>query len=93
MPSYAAVSTNPSIPVSSVRWGVLMGGKRITRPSRGGARMAIDLPALGRSDLRGETGLDGLITQRIALKGIHRGFADLKAGRAIRSVIVYGDAA
>jgi Zn-dependent alcohol dehydrogenase len=30
--------------------------------------------------------------QRIALEGINRGFDDLKAGRSIRSVIVFGDA-
>jgi Zn-dependent alcohol dehydrogenase len=32
-----------------------------------------------------------LITQRIALEDINRSFDDLKAGRAIRSVIVFGD--
>ena len=36
--------------------------------------------------------LDQLITQRIPLEEINRGFDDLKAGRAIRSVIVFGDA-
>ena len=74
------------------RWGSLMGEKRITRSSYGGARTATDFPALARSYLGGELKLDGLITQRIALEEINRGFDDLKAGRAIRSVIVFGDA-
>jgi S-(hydroxymethyl)glutathione dehydrogenase/alcohol dehydrogenase len=73
------------------RWGALMGEKRITRSSYGGAQTATDFPALARSYLRGEMKLDGLITQRIGLEDINRGFDDLKAGRAIRSVIVFGD--
>jgi S-(hydroxymethyl)glutathione dehydrogenase / alcohol dehydrogenase len=76
----------------SFRWGALMGEKRITRSSYGGAQTATDFPALARSYLRGELLLDQLITQRIALEDINRGFDDLKAGRAIRSVIMFGDA-
>jgi S-(hydroxymethyl)glutathione dehydrogenase/alcohol dehydrogenase len=76
----------------SFRWGALMGEKRITRSSYGGARTATDFPAPVRSYLRGDPKLDGLITQRIALDEINRGFDDLKAGRAIRSVVVFGDA-
>jgi S-(hydroxymethyl)glutathione dehydrogenase/alcohol dehydrogenase len=78
--------------VVSFRWGALMGEKRITRSSYGGAQTATDFPALARSYLRGDLKLDGLITQRIALEDINRGFDDLKAGRAIRSVIVFGGA-
>jgi S-(hydroxymethyl)glutathione dehydrogenase / alcohol dehydrogenase len=77
----------------SFRWGALMGEKRITRSSYGGAQTATDFPALARSYLQGDLKLDGLITQRIALEEINRGFDDLKAGRAIRSVIMFGDAA
>jgi S-(hydroxymethyl)glutathione dehydrogenase / alcohol dehydrogenase len=76
----------------SFRWGALMGEKRITRSSYGGAATAMDFPALARSYLRGELKLDGLVTQRIALDEVNRGFDDLRAGRAIRSVIVFGDA-
>jgi S-(hydroxymethyl)glutathione dehydrogenase/alcohol dehydrogenase len=76
----------------SFRWGALMGEKRLTRSSYGGARTATDFPALAQSYLRGDLKLDGLITQSIALEDINRGFSDLKAGRAIRSVIVFGDA-
>jgi S-(hydroxymethyl)glutathione dehydrogenase / alcohol dehydrogenase len=77
----------------SFRWGALMGEKRITRSSYGGAQTATDFPALAASYLRGDLFLDELITQRIGLEEINRGFDDLKAGRAIRSVIVFGDAA
>lgn len=73
------------------RWGSLMGEKRITRSSYGGARTATDFPALAESYLRGDLKLDGLITQRIPLREINQGFDDLRAGRAIRSVIMFGD--
>ncbi len=33
--------------------------------------------------------LDELITQRIHLDGINRGFAALKSGQAIRSVVTF----
>ena len=69
-----------------------MGEKRITRSSYGGARTVTDFPILARSYLGGELKLDELITQRIALDDINRGFDDLRAGRAIRSVIVFGEA-
>jgi S-(hydroxymethyl)glutathione dehydrogenase/alcohol dehydrogenase len=71
------------------RWGSLMGEKRITRSSYGGAQASQDFPTLARSYLSGELDLDGLITQRIALEQINEGFDDLRAGRAIRSVIVF----
>jgi S-(hydroxymethyl)glutathione dehydrogenase / alcohol dehydrogenase len=77
----------------SFRWGALMGEKQIIRSSYGGARTATDFPALARSYLRGELKLDELITRRIALEEINRGFDDLKEGRAIRSVVVFGGAA
>ncbi len=73
----------------SFRWGSLMGEKRITRCSYGGAQTATDFPALARSYLAGDLHLDALITQRIPLEAINEGFADLKAGRAIRSVVVF----
>jgi S-(hydroxymethyl)glutathione dehydrogenase / alcohol dehydrogenase len=74
----------------SFRWGALMGEKRITRASYG-AQTATDVPVLARSYLRDKLKLDSLITQRIALADINRGFDDLKGGQAIKSVIVFGD--
>jgi S-(hydroxymethyl)glutathione dehydrogenase/alcohol dehydrogenase len=70
-----------------------MGEKRITRSSYGGVQTAQDFPMLAQAWLDGRLDLDGLITQRIGLDAINEGFDDLRAGRAIRSVITFGDAA
>jgi S-(hydroxymethyl)glutathione dehydrogenase / alcohol dehydrogenase len=71
------------------RWGALMGEKRIRRSSYGGARPARDFPMLARAYLDGRLKLDQLITRRIALADINDGFAALKAGAAIRSVVMF----
>ena len=71
------------------RWGALMGEKRIRRSSYGGARPARDFPMLARAYLDGKLYLDELITRRIALDEINAGFAALKAGEAIRSVVTF----
>jgi S-(hydroxymethyl)glutathione dehydrogenase / alcohol dehydrogenase len=71
------------------RWGALMGEKRIRRSSYGGARPARDFPLLARLYLEGKIFLDELITQHIALDEINGGFAALKAGEAIRSVVLF----
>lgn len=74
------------------RWGSLMGEKQITRASYGGAQAARDLPLLARAYLDGKLQLDPLVTRRIRLEDINQGFDDLRAGRAIRSVIVFDPA-
>ena len=71
------------------RWGALMGEKRIRRSSYGGARPARDFPMLARAYLDGRLMLDELITQRIRLDAINDGFAALKRGEAIRSVVEF----
>ena len=71
------------------RWGALMGEKRIRRSSYGGARPARDFPLLARLYLDGKLYLDELITRRISLDEINDGFAALKAGEAIRSVVMF----
>ncbi len=71
------------------RWGALMGEKRIRRSSYGGARPARDFPMLARAYLDGRLKLDQLITRRIVLDEINDGFAALKRGEAIRSVVVF----
>jgi S-(hydroxymethyl)glutathione dehydrogenase / alcohol dehydrogenase len=73
----------------SFRWGSLMQEKRIRRSSYGNARPARDFPMLVRAYLNGDLMLDELITQRIGLDGINEGFAALREGRSIRSVIVF----
>jgi S-(hydroxymethyl)glutathione dehydrogenase / alcohol dehydrogenase len=71
------------------RWGALMQEKRIRRSSYGDARPARDFPLLARAYLDGRLMLDELITQRIRLDSINRGFAALKSGQAIRSVVMF----
>jgi S-(hydroxymethyl)glutathione dehydrogenase / alcohol dehydrogenase len=71
------------------RWGALMGEKRIRRSSYGGTRPSRDFPMLARAYLDGKLYLDELITRRITLDEINAGFAALKAGEAIRSVVMF----
>jgi S-(hydroxymethyl)glutathione dehydrogenase/alcohol dehydrogenase len=71
------------------RWGALMQEKRIRRSSYGDARPARDFPLLARAYLEGRLMLDELITQRIGLRDINRGFSALKSGQAIRSVVTF----
>lgn len=74
------------------RWGALMGEKRIVRSSYGGARPAIDFPALARLYLDGRLQLDPYISRRIALEQVNDGFAALKRGEVIRTVVTFGAA-
>ena len=71
------------------RWGSLMQEKRIRRSSYGGARPARDFPMLARAALDGRLNLGDLITARISLEQVNEGFAALKRGEAIRSVVVF----
>src|SRR5579883_1227273 len=71
------------------RWGSLMQEKRIRRSSYGGARPARDFPLLANAYLEGKLCLDPMITQKIALEQINDGFAALKSGNAIRSVVTF----
>ncbi len=71
------------------RWGSLMQEKRIRRVSYGNARPRRDFPLLARAYLDGSLMLDELISRRIALEEINDGFAALKRGETIRSVITF----
>ena len=73
----------------SFRWGSLMQEKRIRRVSYGNARPRRDFPLLARAYLDGELKLDELISRRITLDDINEGFAALKRGETIRSVIAF----
>jgi S-(hydroxymethyl)glutathione dehydrogenase/alcohol dehydrogenase len=72
----------------SFRWGSLMGEKRITRSSYGGARPRRDFPWLVQSFLKGKIDLESLITRRISLDQINAGFDDMRAGKGIRTVVM-----
>ena len=73
----------------SFRWGSLMQEKRIRRVSYGNARPRRDFPLLARAYLDGDLMLDELISRRITLDEINEGFAALKRGETIRSVIMF----
>ncbi|MGA0560994.1 Zn-dependent alcohol dehydrogenase [Ancylobacter sp. VNQ12] len=73
----------------ALRWGSLMGEKRIRRSSYGGAHPPRDFPLLAQAYLDGRLMLDELITRRIALDEINAGFDALKRGEAIRSVVIF----
>jgi len=73
----------------ALRWGSLMGEKRIRRSSYGGARPARDFPLLARAYLDGTLKLDELISRHIALDEINEGFAALQRGETIRSVVMF----
>jgi S-(hydroxymethyl)glutathione dehydrogenase/alcohol dehydrogenase len=71
------------------RWGSLMQEKRITRSSYGGAKPAQDFPLLARAYLDGTLKLDEMISARIPLESINDGFAALKRGETVRSVVMF----
>ena len=73
----------------SFRWGSLMQEKRIRRVSYGNARPRRDFPLLARAYLDGALKLDEMISRRIALAEINEGFAALRRGETIRSVITF----
>jgi S-(hydroxymethyl)glutathione dehydrogenase/alcohol dehydrogenase len=76
----------------SFRWGALMGEKKIVRSSYGGARPRRDFPWLARCYLEGRLKLDELITARLPLAQINDGFAAMRRGEGIRTVILPWDA-
>lgn len=76
----------------SFRWGALMGEKKITRSSYGGARPERDFPWLARCYLDGRLKLDELITARLPLARINDGFDAMRRGQTIRTVVQPWDA-
>ena len=73
----------------SIRWGSLMGEKKITRASYGGAVPARDFPLLVEAYLDGKLRLDEYITSRIGLANVNEGLDRLSRGLDIRSVIEF----
>jgi S-(hydroxymethyl)glutathione dehydrogenase/alcohol dehydrogenase len=61
--------------------------KRIRRSSYGEARPWRDFPLLAQAYLDGRLMLDELITRRIRLPAINDGFAALRSGQTIRTVV------
>ncbi len=73
----------------SLRFGSLMGEKRIVRSSYGGARPRRDFPWLAQLYLDGKLELDALISSRLALTDINVGFAAMREGIGVRHVVVF----
>jgi S-(hydroxymethyl)glutathione dehydrogenase/alcohol dehydrogenase len=71
----------------SLRFGSMMGERRIVRSSYGGARPRRDFPWLARLYLDGRLKLDELITQRLPLERIDEGFDAMRMGRTLRTVL------
>jgi len=55
----------------------------------GSINFPVDIPMFVDMYLRGQLKLDQLLSQRIALDEINEGYAALKAGKVIRSIIVF----
>lgn len=73
----------------ALRWGSLMGEKRIVRASYGGAVPERDFPMLVDAYFKGTLLLDEYITDRIKLADINTGLDRLARGIDIRSVIEF----
>jgi S-(hydroxymethyl)glutathione dehydrogenase/alcohol dehydrogenase len=71
------------------RFGSMMGEKRITRSSYGGARPERDFPALARAYLDGKLKLDELIGRRVPLDAINDAVEAMRHGQIGRTVIVF----
>ncbi len=67
----------------------LMGEREIVRTSYGMSRPRQDFPRLADLSMRGELLLDEMITMRLPLADINRGFAELQAGNVARAVVVF----
>jgi S-(hydroxymethyl)glutathione dehydrogenase/alcohol dehydrogenase len=72
----------------SLRFGSLMGEKRIVRSSYGGARPRRDFPWLAQRYLDGQLMLDELIDMRLDLQDINDGFAAMQRGAVVRAVVM-----
>ncbi|MGH8758297.1 MAG: Zn-dependent alcohol dehydrogenase [Burkholderiales bacterium] len=72
-----------------VRFGSLVGEKRIVRSSYGGARPRTDFPWMAQLYLNGKLKLDELITSRLALDQINDGFDAMRRGTGLRCVVTF----
>ncbi len=69
----------------------LMGEREIVRTSYGMSRPRQDFPVLADLYLRGELLLDEMVSTRLPLADINRGFEELERGNVARAVVVFGD--
>ena len=66
-----------------------MTGRQWKGSAFGGARGRTDVPKIVDWYMEGKLNIDDLITHRLKLEDINQGFALMKAGESIRSVVVY----
>ena len=71
----------------SIRFGSMMGEKRVIRSSYGGARPSRDFPWLAQRYLDGRLKLDELISMRLTLDRINEGFDAMTRGDVVRAVV------
>ncbi len=79
-PSGAEISTRPFQLVTGRQW---------KGSAFGGARGRTDVPKIVDWYMDGKVAIDELITHRLELEDINEGFALMKRGESIRSVVVY----
>jgi len=79
-PAGAEIATRPFQLVTGRQW---------KGSAFGGARGRTDVPKIVDWYMNGKIAIDELITHRLALEDINRGFELMKSGESIRSVVVY----
>jgi S-(hydroxymethyl)glutathione dehydrogenase / alcohol dehydrogenase len=67
----------------------LLREKRIQGSNMGGVRLAIDIPRYVDLYMDGRLKLDALISQRLTLGQVNKGFDDMRKGDVARSVILF----
>ncbi len=67
----------------------LMGEREIVRTSYGMSRPRVDFPRLAELSLAGELHLDELISMKLPLAEINRGFEELASGNVARAMVVF----
>lgn len=73
----------------SLMGAAFLGEKRIQGSMMGSNRFPVDMPRLTDFYMSGKLKLDEMISQRIRLEDVNKGFADMKTGELARSVIVF----
>ena len=63
--------------------------RKIQGSSMGSNRFRVDMPRLIDFYMRGKLQLDDWISAHLKLDEINEGFADMKAGKVVRSVIMF----
>ncbi len=67
----------------------LRGEKKIQGSTMGSNRFRTDMPRLIEHYLSGRLHLDRWISNRLPLSKINEGFADMKSGSVLRSVVMF----